>query len=90
MLPSPEAASVAAVRLASIGGPLTIGEIRHGTYAELWAGSTSDLAGEGTADRAATASLVVWRVDLAGPGGQEQLYLDEATGALVDAITQGE
>lgn len=85
---TPEAASVAAVRLATIGGPLAIGEIRHGSYGDLWAGVSSDLSGQGAAD-GVKASLVVWRVDLTGPGGWEEVYVDETTGALVDAITQG-
>lgn len=41
------------------------------------------------ADREAKGSKVVWRVDLSGPHGIEELYLDQATGQLVDAITQG-
>ena len=84
-----EAATAAAIRLATISRPLTVGEIKHGTYADLWGGSTSDLPGQGTADRAAKAGLLVWRVDVVGPTGREELYIDERTSALLDAITEG-
>lgn len=86
---SPEAAGAAAIRLATISGPLTVGEIKHGAYVDLWGGSTNDLSGQGTADSAAKAKIIVWRVDVAGPGGLQELYIDEATGMLLDAITQG-
>jgi hypothetical protein len=86
---TPEAASAAATRLASIGGPLTVGEIKHGMYADLWGGSTNDVSGQGTADRTTKAGLMVWRVDVTGPRGQEEVYLDDATGLLIDSITQG-
>jgi len=86
---TPEAASAAAIRLATIGGPLTVGEIEHGTYADLWGGSTNDLSGQGTADTAAKARVIVWRVDVAGPSGRQELYIDETTRALLDTITQG-
>lgn len=86
---TPEAASAAAIRLATISGPLTVGEIKHGTYADLWGGSTNDLSGQGTADTAAKAGLIVWRVDVAGPSGWQELYIDEATRVLLDTITQG-
>jgi len=82
-------AAVIAERLTSIAGPWKVGDIAHGTYESLWGGSTSDLTGKGTADGAAKASRIVWRVDLSGPNGSEQLYIDEANGQLLDAITQG-
>jgi hypothetical protein len=82
-------AALIAERLTSIAGPWKVGDIAHGTYESLWGGSTSDLTGNGTADRAAKASRIVWRVDLSGPNGSEQLYIDEASGQLLDAITQG-
>ena len=82
-------AALIAERLTSIAGPWNVGDIAHGTYESLWGGSTSDLTGIGTADRAAKASRVVWRVDLSGPNGSEQLYIDEVSGQLLDAITQG-
>jgi hypothetical protein len=47
------------------------------------------MSGQGTADRAKKAARIVWRVDLAGPNGLEELYIDEATGQLLDTITQG-
>jgi hypothetical protein len=52
-------------------------------------GSTNDPSGQGAADRARKAAIVVWRVDLVGPTGREELYIDETTGQLLDAITQG-
>lgn len=96
--PSPSAAPtvdpaaqgvVQAERLTTIAGPWTVGEVKLGTYGDLWQGSTNDLSGQGTAARKAMQNRVVWRIDLAGPHGSEQLYLDAATGALADAITQG-
>jgi hypothetical protein len=33
--------------------------------------------------------MIIWRIDVAGPTGLEELYLDAATGSLVDSITQG-
>jgi hypothetical protein len=33
--------------------------------------------------------LVVWRVLLIGPTGREELYIDEATGQLLDWIIEG-
>ena len=73
---------------ASIRGPFNVGEVRQGTYADLWAGSTNNALGGGA--KAPKPDLVVWRVDLVGPTGQEQLYLDAANGELVDSITQGQ
>ena len=78
-----------AERLTSIAGPWVAGDVRQGTYAELWQGSTNDLSGEGTAYREAMGPMIVWRVDLSGPGGVEDLYIDAGTGQLVDAVTQG-
>lgn len=89
-VPNADGASVVAVRLASIRGPFNIGEIKRGTYADLWRGSTNDALGASAADAAATAQLVVWRVDLQGPTGSEEVYVDEATGALVDSIVEGQ
>lgn len=89
--PDAQAQAIAtAMRLTSISGPWTVGDVRIGTYADLWQESTNDLSGQGIADRAAKAKLVVWRIDLAGPTGLEQLYIDSVTGKLVDAITQGQ
>jgi hypothetical protein len=82
-------AAVVAERLTTIAGPWTIGDVQHGTYENLWQGSTNDMSGQGTADRAKKAARIVWRVDLAGPNGLEELYIDEATGQLLDTITQG-
>jgi hypothetical protein len=82
-------AALIAERLTTIAGPWKVGDIAHGTYESLWGGSTSDLTGKGTADRAAKASRIVWRVELSGLNGWEQLYIDEASGQLLDAITQG-
>jgi hypothetical protein len=84
-----ERAAVVAERLATIAGPWTIGGVQHGTYENLWQGSTNDMSGQGTADRAKKAARIVWRVDLAGPTGLEELYIDEATGQLLDWIIQG-
>ncbi|HEY4752207.1 MAG TPA: hypothetical protein VIH37_02910 [Candidatus Limnocylindrales bacterium] len=83
-------AAAAALRLASIGGPLTVEEVRHGTYAELWDGSTNDLSGVGTASRASRAPLTVWRVLVAGPNGSEELFIVDPGGVLIDTITQGQ
>ncbi len=85
---SEAAAAADAMQHASIAGPLTVGEIRQGTYADLWAGSTSNVLGNG--GKAPNPDLIVWRVDLVGPTGQEQLYLIAADGELVDSITQGQ
>jgi hypothetical protein len=84
-----EQAAVVAERLTTIAGPWTIGDVEHGTYKRLWQGSTNDLSGQGTAVQARKAAMVVWRVELIGPTGQEQLYVDEATGQLLDWIIQG-
>jgi hypothetical protein len=46
-------------------------------------------AGSVTPPLAAMASSMVWRVDLSGLNGSAQLYIDEASGQLLDAITQG-
>jgi hypothetical protein len=78
-----------AERLTTIAGPWAIGDVEHGTYGRLWQGSTNDLSGQATADRARKAATVVWRVDLVGPTGRAQLYVDEATGQLLDTIIQG-
>lgn len=78
-----------AERLTSIAGPWTVGGVRRGSYRELWQGSTSDVSGQGSADRQAKAAVVVWRVDLSGPSGVEELYIEAATGRLVDTIIQG-
>jgi hypothetical protein len=82
-------ATVAAERLTTIAGPWQPGDVEHGTYEMLWRGSTSDLSGEGTMARASMAVAIVWRVALSGPTGREELYIDEATGHLLGAITQG-
>ena len=87
---TPADAIATAERLTSIAGPWVAGDVRQGTYAELWQGSTNDLSGTGTADRASTGPTVVWRVDLSGPSGVEELYIDARTGRLVDSITQGD
>jgi hypothetical protein len=83
-----QAASVAE-HLTTISGPWKVGDIQHGTYGSLFEGSTNDLSGHGAAERATNAARIVWRVDLTGPSGSEQLYIDEASGQLLDAITQG-
>lgn len=80
---------VAAETLASIGGPWEVREISRGRYADLWRGSSSDLSDSGQADLNTNAALIVWRVDLAGPNGIEELYINSTNGALVDAIIQG-
>ncbi|MEO8469354.1 MAG: hypothetical protein ABI573_06765 [Chloroflexota bacterium] len=82
-------AIAAATQLTSIAGPWTVGDVQMGTYRNLWQGSTNDLSGEGTADRLKKGELIVWRIDLKGPGGLEQLYIDSVTWQLVDSITQG-
>ncbi len=84
-----EQAKVAATRLTTIAGPWTIDEVAHGTYGQLWRGATNDLSDQGIADRARKAPMVVWRVDLFGPNGREELYIDEATGWPIDWIIQG-
>jgi len=79
-----------AERLTSVSGPWVVGDVETGTYADLWRGSTNDPHGQRGAAWQAEQATVVWRVDLTGPHGLEELYLDRATGALVDAITQGD
>jgi hypothetical protein len=81
-------ATAVAERLATIAGPLQPGDVEHGTYAALWQGSTNDLSGAGTSARASMAGTIVWRVDLSGPTGHQQLYIDEATQQLLDSITE--
>ena len=84
------ASAVAAAEfVTTIAGPWVAGEASKGTYAELWRGSSNDLSGKGTAERKALGPRLIWRVDLSGPNGLEELYLDQATGQLLDAITQG-
>lgn len=82
-------AVAAAERVTTIAGPWVAGEASEGTYAELWRGSSNDMSGQGTAEREALGPRLIWRVDLSGPNGIEELYLDQATGQLLDAITQG-
>jgi hypothetical protein len=84
-----EQAVVVAERLTSISGPWKVGDVQHGTYESLFRGSTNDMSGQGTAARAAIAARIIWRVDLSGPSGLEELYIDETNGQLLDAITQG-
>ncbi|HEY7130641.1 MAG TPA: hypothetical protein VH440_00230 [Candidatus Limnocylindrales bacterium] len=88
---SPDAAAIvaAAERLTSIGGPWEVREVSKGRYVDLWRGSSNDMTGADQAGPDVKAGLVVWRVDLAGPNGIEELYIDSADGQLVDAITQG-
>jgi hypothetical protein len=38
----------------------------------------------------ASRAAVVWRVALQGPTGSEEVYVDEASGSLVDSIVQGQ
>jgi hypothetical protein len=84
------ASAVAAAEfVTTIAGPWVVGEVSTGTYAELWRGSTNDPFGQGTARSEALGPRLVWRVDLSGPNGMEELYLDQATGQLLDSITQG-
>jgi len=87
---TPEQAAVVARQLTSISGPWTVGEIQRGTYGSLFRGSTNDVSGQGTAARAAIGPKIVWRVDLSGPSGLDELYIDATTGQLLDAITQGQ
>lgn len=87
---TPEQAAAVAQQLTTISGPWTVGDVQHGTYESLWQGSTSDLTGQAAAERAVKDPKVVWRVGLSGPSGLEELYIDEATGELLDAITQGQ
>lgn len=83
------AAAETAKRLTSIAGPWVVGVTTRGRYADLWEGSTSDLSGQGTAARSALADVIVWRVDLSGPSGWEQLYIEASDSKLVATITQG-
>jgi hypothetical protein len=82
-------AAILARRLATITGPWTIEVATHGTFANLWHGSTSDLTGDGAAEIAQLGPMDVWRVELTGPTGSQQLFIEEATGRLLSAITQG-
>jgi hypothetical protein len=78
----------AAERLTTIHGPWTVGEVVVGRYADLFRGSTNGPWAGPDAQR--TADRIVWRIDLAGPDGTEELYIDAASTELVDAITQGQ
>ena len=82
-------AIAAAERSTSIQGPWRFTEIRQGLYRDLWRGSSNDMSGAAQRFFAARSGLIVWRVDLEGPHGFEELYIDVSTGALVDSITQG-
>ena len=82
-------ATSAAEALSQIAGPWTVGEVVQGTYSDLWQGSSNDPTGAGASFRSANDGRVVWRVDLTGPYGFEELYIDVATAQLVDAIEQG-
>lgn len=82
-------AIAAAKRQATIAGPLAVGDVAHGSYGSLWQGSTSNLPAEGTPPPQVNPDVVVWRIDLSGPSGREQLYIDEFSGQVVDAIWQG-
>ena len=66
--------------------PWTVHQIDIGRYADLWRGSANDPGG----DPQRPPDRIVWRIDLMGPDGDEELYLDSATYDLVDAITQGQ
>ena len=83
---SREAAAQAARVNASIRGPVDVGGVELGRYRDLWMGSGSDLSG---APQPAD-DLIIWRVDLTGPTGREQVYLDAGSGAVVDRIVQGQ
>jgi len=82
-------AAILARRLATIAGPHTVEVVTHGTFANLWHGSTNDLSGQGASAITGATPVVVWRVELAGPSGSEQLFITEATGELLGAIVQG-
>ncbi len=84
------AAVLAAERLATVRGPWTVDEVREGTYAQLWRGSTNDLTGQEAADARAKGPRPAWRVSLTGPNGREELILDRETGALLGALGQGQ
>lgn len=88
--PLTEAEAIAAARRqATIAGPLTVGDVAHGSYGSLWQGSTNNLPAEGSPPPQVNPDLVVWRVDLSGPSGRQQLYIDQFSGQVVDAIWQG-
>jgi hypothetical protein len=89
VISTPDEAVARAEGLTTIVGPWSVGDVEHGKYESLWQGSSNDLSGQGTAARATLRLVVVWRVNLSGPSGSEQLYIDERNGHLVDAITQG-
>lgn len=82
-------AAILARRVATIAGPWTVEVATRGTFANLWHGSTSDLTGEGAAEIAQLGAVAVWRVELHGPSGSQQLFIEQATGRLLGAITQG-
>ena len=63
-------------------------EVREGTYADLWRGSTNDLTGQQAAEARIIGPRAAWRVSLKGPDGSEELILDRETGR--GAITQGQ
>jgi hypothetical protein len=84
-----EQAALAAERLTTIAGPWRVDNVAHDTYESLWQGSTNDPTGQGAAESRRKAPKIVWRVDLSGPSGLEELYIDETDGKLLDAITQG-
>jgi hypothetical protein len=86
---NPQEAAAAAQRLATAPGPWQVGEIAHGRFGDLWQGSANDLSDQGTADRTRKADRIVWRVDLSGPNGRQELYIDESTGELLGLIGEG-
>lgn len=83
------AAVAAAEALTSIGGPWQVGDVVEGRYADLFQGSTNDPTGVGASQRAVNSDKIIWRVDLTGPNGSQQLYIEAATGVLIDYIVQG-
>ncbi len=88
--PITEAEAISAARRqATIAGPLTVGEVAHGSYGNLWQAPTSNLPAEGSPAPQVSPDLIVWRIDLSGPNGREQLYIDEFSGQVIDAIWPG-
>lgn len=82
-------AVLAAEADASITGPFVVQGAIEGRYVDLWQGPTNDPSGLGASLRATLADKVVWRVQLTGPYGAQDLYIEATTGVLIDYMVQG-
>jgi hypothetical protein len=88
-LESRSEAIAAAETLTSIGGPWRVGDVVEGRLGDVFQGSANDPDSVGASFRAENDPKTVWRVDLTGPNGSQELYVEASTGKLITYIIQG-